>query len=138
VLDTLLAVYKGSSLTNLTLVAQDDDVDGNTPTSAVSFNASANTSYQIAVDGYDGEPGTFELHLVLTNNLWLAVPEPRAGGGFKLLLTAAPGYSYVLEKSTNLIGWDRLATLPDANGALQYFDSATNNLQRFYRAQPAP
>jgi hypothetical protein len=53
--DTELAVYTGSSVSSLTLIASNDDV--NYPadaTSAVTFGAVAGTTYRIAVDGYYG------------------------------------------------------------------------------------
>ena len=51
-LDTVLAVYTGSSVTNLTCVARNDDFDPNRPgPSSVTFLASASTTYYIAVDG---------------------------------------------------------------------------------------
>lgn len=61
--DTVLAVYSGSTVTNLTSVASDDDGGGNR-TSRLTFNAVAGTSYQIAVDGYAGQSGSLNLNLV--------------------------------------------------------------------------
>ena len=55
--DTLLAVYKGNSVSALTLVAANDDTSNFDRTSAVSFNAVAGTTYHIAVDGYNGAQG---------------------------------------------------------------------------------
>jgi alpha-tubulin suppressor-like RCC1 family protein len=58
--DTLLAVYQGTLLTNLIKVAADDDRGGYFA-SRVRFNALAGQLYQIAVDGYAGDKGTFTL-----------------------------------------------------------------------------
>ena len=58
--DTLLGVYTGSSVANLTLVAGDDDIGGGSFQSAVQFAASAGTTYQIAVDGYRDQEGNLE------------------------------------------------------------------------------
>jgi subtilisin family serine protease len=55
-IDTLLAVYTGSSVGSLTRVASSDDVPGAT-TSKVSFSATAGTIYRIALDGKDGATG---------------------------------------------------------------------------------
>jgi hypothetical protein len=54
--DTLLGVYTGGSLGSLVEVASDDDSGGNL-TSRVIFTAAANTTYQIAVDGFGGASG---------------------------------------------------------------------------------
>jgi hypothetical protein len=58
--DTLLAVYTGSSLGSLSEVAANDQW-GDTAQSKVSFVAEAGTTYQIAVDGWDGEEGLVRL-----------------------------------------------------------------------------
>ena len=50
--DTTLAVYTGTSVDKLTLVAASNDADGAT-TSSVSFSAQRNTTYYIAVDGFN-------------------------------------------------------------------------------------
>lgn len=54
--DTLLAVYTGNTVNNLTPVASNDDANFDL-TSAVSFLATSGTTYRVAVDGYDGETG---------------------------------------------------------------------------------
>src|SRR5207302_6942049 len=56
--DTLLGVYTGTALTNLTAVARDED-SGGYVTSAARFNASARVNYYIAVDGFGGAQGPF-------------------------------------------------------------------------------
>lgn len=65
--DTLLAVYTGSSVNALTLVAGNDDY-GSTPTlrtSTVFFQAVPGTTYYIAVDGFNAASGNFNLGLDL-------------------------------------------------------------------------
>jgi hypothetical protein len=59
--DTLLAVYTGSSVSNLTLVATNDD-SGAEISSSVAFNAIAGQEYRIAVDAVGGEVGTLTLN----------------------------------------------------------------------------
>lgn len=65
--DTILAVYTGTVLSNLTLVANNDDAAVIGPRSAVQFTAVAGTLYQIAVDGF-GRPnsatGSIQLNIV--------------------------------------------------------------------------
>jgi hypothetical protein len=58
--DTLLGVYVGTSVTNLVSVAADEDRGGYV-TSQLQFNAVQGTEYQIAIDGFVGEQGTFIL-----------------------------------------------------------------------------
>lgn len=54
--DTVLAVYTGNQMTNLTRVASDDDSD-DFFASVVQFNAVASQDYEIAVDGFGGSEG---------------------------------------------------------------------------------
>ncbi len=52
--DTTLAVYTGTSVGSLTSIASDDDIeDGVIQASTVTFNATAGTTYRIAVDGFN-------------------------------------------------------------------------------------
>jgi len=57
--DTLLAVYTGNDVTQLTPVAANDDVRGRFLASEVRFNAVKDVEYQIAVDGLGGAEGEF-------------------------------------------------------------------------------
>ncbi|MFO8191943.1 MAG: matrixin family metalloprotease, partial [Bacillota bacterium] len=66
--DTLLAIYTGSSLTNLQSIASNDDYGG-TYQSKVDFNAMAGTAYKIAVDGWRTSTGDIVLS-------WQFTPDP--------------------------------------------------------------
>ncbi|QYM77934.1 S8 family serine peptidase [Horticoccus luteus] len=69
-LDPLLAIYTGSSLTALTLVAASDDTNGQ-PASLCTLNAVAGVTYRIAVDSKAADVvGQFTLTLV--DSLWQA------------------------------------------------------------------
>jgi hypothetical protein len=59
-IDTLLAVYRGTTVSGLTEVASDED-RGGFLTSELRFNAVAETEYQIAVDGFAAEGGDIVL-----------------------------------------------------------------------------
>lgn len=60
--DTVLAVYTGSSVGALTTVGFNDDGGANR-TSALTVAVSKGTTYQIAVDGYNGANGRVQLAL---------------------------------------------------------------------------
>ena len=65
-LDTLLGVFTGTVVSNLTLIAADDDTITSPITlltSLVNFNAVAGTTYQIVVDGYSGKTGNITLNV---------------------------------------------------------------------------
>jgi hypothetical protein len=79
-LDTLLAIYTGTNLNNLTLVASDDDSAGFL-CSAASFNAMAGTNYLIQVDGFYGARGNLVVSWSLaptTNQLPVILTPPHS------------------------------------------------------------
>lgn len=79
--DTLLAVYTGSVVSNLTVVAANDD-DNRGVTSRVKFSATAGVQYQIAVDGSGGASGNIVLRLNFvpdTKAPTIAISSPAAG-----------------------------------------------------------
>lgn len=65
--DTLLGVYTGSSVSALSTIASNDDENSGAGiyTSKVVFDVVANQTYQIAVDGYGGAPGSVQLSVQL-------------------------------------------------------------------------
>ncbi len=60
--DTLLAVYTGTAMSTLKVVASNDEADAYTHRSEVRFYAAAGRVYQIAVDGYEGDSGSIKLN----------------------------------------------------------------------------
>ncbi len=63
--DTVLAIYTGTAVNALTLVARDDDSGGNS-TSATTFFATSGATYFLAVDGYGGASGNVALSVAFT------------------------------------------------------------------------
>jgi len=81
--DTLLAVYTGTSLTNLVEVGSDND-SGGFHTSRLKFYARTDTEYQVAVDGFHGAQGDIVMSWTLvpaTNLLPSILTEPVAASG---------------------------------------------------------
>lgn len=75
-IDTLLAVYTGSAVNALTLVAANDDsavCGSGSVRSSVTFRANSGTTYRIAVDGATRESGTAEGAISLN---WSLTAEP--------------------------------------------------------------
>jgi hypothetical protein len=82
--DTLLGVFTGTALDDLTLVSSDDD-RGGFYTSQVEFNASRGTRYQIALDGFGpgGAGGEFTVGWELEETdeqvpVMVTVPQPQS------------------------------------------------------------
>jgi hypothetical protein len=61
--DTVLAVYTGDVLGGLTPIASDDDSCIRAGGSFAEFTAQTGQTYRIAVDGYDGDSGIFDLYV---------------------------------------------------------------------------
>jgi subtilisin family serine protease len=82
-IDTLLAVYTGSSVSSLTQVASNDNVSVSDTTSKVTFPVTAGTTYRFAVDGKNGVTGyvsfTYSAALAAPANDNFASREPISG-----------------------------------------------------------
>ena len=131
--DTLLAVYKGATVSNLTLVAADDDGAGFNSNSRLTFTATAGTTYYIAVDGYNGDSGGVSLNL--TPQVTISGLVRTSGNQFNFIMSAPAQSNVVVEASSDLKGWTPITTntSPDA-GLINVSDSTANQTNRFYRA----
>ncbi|MFO1499141.1 MAG: hypothetical protein U1G07_12230 [Verrucomicrobiota bacterium] len=137
--DTILGVYTGSVLTNLVLVARNDDAATNLATSRVTFAALPETTYQIAVDGFGGDSGAIQLQLEMDGLIWLQPLRILPLGGYQLSLTGPARRQYVLEATTNLVDWLQVESRLNSNGTVQFADPAATGLpKRFYRARVVP
>jgi hypothetical protein len=97
----LLAVYTGSTVSNLVLVASADDAD-NTVASELTFQVVAGTEYQIAVDGFGRNCGTIVLSLV-TEQPRFCLPLEKVGNEVRLCLAGLTGNTYTVEASPDLM-----------------------------------
>lgn len=100
--DTVLAIYTGSSVSTLELVAANDDEESLPPFlythSKITFSAEAGTNYLIVVDGFDGEGGSVRLNwkkpVVLFddfNSSILMEGSKAVGFGYTYFATKEPG-----------------------------------------------
>lgn len=131
--DTLLAVYTGNMVSNLTLVAADDDSGGNF-TSKLTFIGVPGTLYYIAVDGSKAATGGVVLHLeqpvpVAPQITLQPLPRTAASGypaGFSAVATGLPVLGYQWRKNgTNISGATNAAY---SLGAVQTNDAANYSL----------
>jgi hypothetical protein len=104
--DTLLSVFTGNALDELTLLTSDDD-QGGFYTSSVQFNAVRGTAYQIALDGFgvDGIGGAFTLNwgLELTSELVPVLAAPPQGQS--LLIGQDAVFSAITESPVVTYQW---------------------------------
>lgn len=83
--DTLLAVYTGSPVSNLTVVAANDDANGDTVFSSLAFNVTNGVTYHIAVDGFgtngtivQGNSGSIVLNMSIPNPYPVFLTQPQS------------------------------------------------------------
>ncbi len=129
--DSLLAVYTGTDLSNLVLVASNDDPPDGGAAAELTFQAQAGTEYRIAVDGFNGEGGTIQLSLV-TERPHLCLPVIRTADEVQLCIDGQIGRIYTVEASSDLTNWTPLASVQYTGGTLRFTD-ASSSTQRFYR-----
>lgn len=65
--DTVIAVYTGTSLDNLTQIASNDDIDGATLTSRVEVSLATGAPYFVAIDGKAGATGPVSFSAEIIN-----------------------------------------------------------------------
>ncbi|MBX3745222.1 MAG: hypothetical protein KF833_07910 [Verrucomicrobiae bacterium] len=114
-LDTLLAVYIGNALTNLTELVSNDDAFPGVAWSETSLLVSSNTVYRIAVDAFGAAVGEFGLQYVFTplqaGTFFNLTVSPANGGavsppggafpsGARVTLTAVPQPDFAF------VGWE--------------------------------
>jgi hypothetical protein len=75
--DTLVAVYTGSSLTSLSLVASNDNAAAGESGSLCAFNILSNSVYAIAVDGKNGAAGSVVLRINVRPDEFIISSDPR-------------------------------------------------------------
>jgi subtilisin family serine protease len=110
--DTLLAVYTGSTVTNLTEMASNDDASAEVQTSEVGFGVRAGQTYAIAVDGYGAAAGDITLlyvwfisdlfHVELSSTAGGSVDTP--SGDYRAGSTLNP--KAVPEKNYEFVRWE--------------------------------
>jgi len=141
--DTRLAAFTGESLTNLTLVAANDDYLWRVPYSyysRLSFEVTTNTTCNFVVDGGGEAPSgkvVFSLYfyqpptIVSSSVGWLA------GGAFGFQVQGWPR-TYAVEGSTNLTDWTLLSPTNLFGPTFEFGDTnAAGFRRRFYRVVEA-
>ena len=131
--DTLLAIYTGSSFSNLLLIASDDD-SGSNLSSRVTFTTKANTAYHIAVDGFEGAAGSILLNINFVQRL-LQISNWQVNGFFSFHVAAGDGQSVIIEASSDLRKWIPISTNFIVANFVSFIDTNSINFaHRFYRA----
>ncbi len=137
--DTLLAIYTGTAVGSLVQVAAADDPQSQTRSASIPLNAVAGTTYQIAVDGYNGHSGNVRLAVRPLPSMAFQQPAKLQNGSFQTSFMGEPGIRYQIQISTNLVNWTTVTTVVGQDGVLNYLDAqAPSASARFYRAVKEP
>lgn len=125
--NTLLAVYTGDVISNLTQVAANDDQDSDNGifTSKVKFTAVAGTEYKIAVDGKSGATGIAQLNVsfvVDTKAPTISITSPKSGSKLDANLVVVSG-----KASDNIAVASVQVRLENANGTNDYQNADGTN-----------
>jgi subtilisin family serine protease len=139
--DTLLAVYTGSSVSSLALVASDNN-SGQCGTSQVTFTPVSGTTYRIAVDGFNGSQGIIKLNLQNDSSaqptalMFTLSSVQRSSGQFHVTVTGPASATVTIDTSSDFTTW----TSPyaqfalNSSGTYAFTDAAASPSVRFYRA----
>jgi len=118
--DTLLAVYTGDGVTNLVLVAANDDAAEGSGYSELSVALNAQEYYQIAVDGFGGATGIARLaySFTTTDTFYSLTYMPVLGGlvlpPAGLYLAGSTQYvTAIAQRDFEFIGWSGAAQSPE-------------------------
>jgi len=133
--NTVLAIYTGDSVTNLTPVAADIADVGGAMTSRVDFEATAETTYQIAVDGARGDAGDLILSWNMDSRLGIS---RQPGGNFQINLTGVNWQRYTLFGSTDLFNWFTNVPTITMSGTAHSFTNSGALDHEFFRAGRSP
>jgi hypothetical protein len=136
--NTLLAVYTGNSVSNLSEIASDNNSGGTSNRSIVHFTAATGMTYDIAVDGVNGASSRINLSLTLGSGLapQLRTPARLPDGRAQFVVSGDANHTYAIEASADLVTWGPAGSVTTgAAGTGAFIDAASTNLnRRFYRA----
>jgi hypothetical protein len=93
--DTVMGIYTGPGIANLTSVSSNDDANPNVTFSSISQAVRSNTTYYVAVDGFDGTAGVIFLSSSFTNARIYRVTTSSGTGG-----TVSPASFDVVSNTT--------------------------------------
>ncbi len=138
--DARIGIFSGTVLTNLTLVASNENSStphANAFDSQVNFAVRSKALYHIMVEGNAYHPeGNIQFHLHFYHDFSIvnqSLMRP-TGAGFPLQGIGYPGSVYGVEVSTNLLDWEAIPSLDLIGPSFAWRD--TNALaypRRFYR-----
>lgn len=139
--DTVLAVYTGTAITNLTPMASNDDAASGGVTSGVTFDAVAGRTYFVGIDGFSGASGDIHLNLVSTQLQPLQIDGIRISEDrhFTFQIHGTPSQFFLLQSSKDLVRWESVSTNQCTDSIFEVAEPANGSAEaKFYRVLPWP
>jgi hypothetical protein len=133
--DTTLGVYTGDSVTNLSVIAGNNNDAGSLVSSRVDFPAAAGTTYRIAVDGFAADEGWVTLNWGMVSLLGLPALNPN--GTVHITFSGVNGQKYAILVSTNLETWSTQTIRTMSGSTEDYFENIEAGA-KFYRTVLLP
>jgi hypothetical protein len=133
--DTVMGVYTstGSSFGDLIEITCDNDSGTDGLDSSVTFNASKDTIYYVAVDGVEAATGTVNLAYELEVGLTVQ-SVTIADLGMQFEIQTVPDITFVIEGTEDFENWVELISTSSVDGNFNYIDNeALISEGRFYR-----
>ena len=133
--DTVMGVYTstGSSFGDLIEITCDNDSGTDGLDSSVTFNASKDTIYYVAVDGVEAATGTVNLAYELEVGLTVQ-SVTIADLGMQFEIQTVPDITFVIEGTEDFENWVELISTSSVDGNFNYIDNeALISERRFYR-----
>ena len=133
--DTVMGVYTstGSSFGDLIEITCDNDSGADGLDSSVTFNASKDTIYYVAIDGVEAATGTVNLAYELEVGLTVQ-SVTIADLGMQFEIQTVPDITFVIEGTEDFESWVELISTSSVDGNFNYIDNeALISERRFYR-----
>ncbi|MDA7610571.1 Ig-like domain-containing protein [Verrucomicrobia bacterium] len=133
--DTVMGVYTstGSSFGDLIEITCDNDSGADGLDSSVTFNASKDTIYYVAVDGVEAATGIVNLAYELEVGLTVQ-SVTIADLGMQFEIQTVPDITFVIEGTEDFENWVELISTSSVDGNFNYIDNeALISERRFYR-----
>jgi uncharacterized repeat protein (TIGR02543 family) len=134
--NTLLGVYTGGSVSNLTLVTNNNGINRPTGLASVKFVATPGTTYQVALDGYNGQSGNAEFAFSFVEDVTppkVTITTPAAGaivGGSSIVVSGTASDNVAVQtvqfRLTNSLGTNNWQTVSTTNNFLNWTVALTN------------
>lgn len=132
-IDTVIAVYTGSSLQDLQLIVENNNPSPGDSAASVRFAAAKGVRYAVAVDGVQGASGKIQLRWHHSrDDFHIHGPHWTDTGKFSIQILGIPGQSVAIEQSPDLKTWSPAGSVLLPNGLADYRTPVDPSMPQFF------